>query len=120
MSLQAATDALYRAMLAHDLAALGGLLHDDCTYIHSPGWAETTAAFLAGVRDGAYVYERVRPVEQRFVEDGDLGVVYATLDFVGGPRGEAHAPVTLLTTLVWRRVDGAWRLWLRHATRARQ
>lgn len=119
MSLAEATVSLYRAMLAHDLVALAGLLHDECSYIHSPGWAETKAAFLAGVRDGAYEYERVTPTEQRFAEEGGLGVVQATLDFVGGPKGEPHAPVTLLTTLVWRRVDGAWRLWLRHATRAR-
>ena len=117
MTLQQATEALYAAMLAHDLPAMDRLLHPDCTYIHSPGFAETKAVFLAGMRDGAYVYEQVAPQESRFIEDGDLGVVYATLAFMGGAIGVAHPAITLLTTLVWRRVDGAWQLWLRQATR---
>lgn len=118
MTVHETTQALYRAMLAHDLVALDALLHDDCLYIHSPGFGETKAAFLDGVRDGTYVYERVRPMEERIAEDGDLAVVYTTLDFMGGARGVPHPPVTLLTTLVWRRSAGAWRLWLRQATRA--
>ncbi len=118
MSVHEATASLYRAMLAHDLGALADLLHDDCVYIHSPGFAETKGDFLNGVRDGTYVYERVSPKETRVVHDGDLAVVYTILDFMGGARGQAHPAVTLLTTLVWRRVDGAWRLWLRQATRA--
>lgn len=118
MTVAEATAGLYRAMLAHDLDALRDLLHDDCVYIHSPGFAETRSAFLDGVRDGAYVYERVLPVDERIVEDGDLAVVHTTLDFMGGPSGQAHPPITLMTTLVWRRVRGAWRLWLRQATRA--
>lgn len=108
---------LYSAMLSHDLVALGALLADDAVYVHSPGFAETRQAFLDGVRDGLYVYERVRPVSERIEVSGDLAVAYAVLDFAGGPRGEPHPPVTLLTTLAWRRRDGRWRLWLRQATR---
>jgi ketosteroid isomerase-like protein len=114
-----ATAALYRAMLAHDVPALAALLHDECLYIHSPGFGETKQAFLDGVRDGLYEYERVRPATEQVVSSGDLAVVYSALDFMGGPRGQPHQPVVLLTTLVWRRVDGAWRLWLRQATRQR-
>jgi ketosteroid isomerase-like protein len=104
-------------MLAHDIPALAALLHDDGIYIHSPGYAETKPQFLDGVRDGLYVYERVTPTTERIEIDGDLGVVYTTLDFMGGARGQPHPPLTLLTTLVWRRSDGVWRLWLRQATR---
>lgn len=120
MTPEAATAALYRAMLAHDLAALDALLHDDGIYIHSPGFTETKRAFLDGVRDGLYEYEVVLPIDERVERDGDLAVVHSTLDFQGGARGTPHIPFRLLTTLVWRRVDGVWRLWLRHATRARQ
>lgn len=92
--------ALYRAMLAHDLSALNGLLADDLVYVHSTGLAETKRQFLDGVRDGLYEYERVRSVSESIHESGDMASVYATLDFMGGERGRPHPPVTLITTLV--------------------
>lgn len=112
-----AIDALYRAMLAHDLPALAGLLDADLVYVHSPGFAETRQPFLDGVRDGLYVYERVRPIHETITETADMAAVYTTLDFMGGPAGQDHPPVTLLTTLVWRRSADGWKLLLRQATR---
>ena len=117
-TIQQAVRALYDAMLAHDIAALDALLAEDSEYVHSPGFTETKAAFLNGVRDGLYEYETVRPVSERIMCSGDMAVVYSLLDFRGGPRGQVHPPVQLITILVWMRRDGAWRLVLRHATRA--
>lgn len=116
-TVRAAIDALYRAMRAHDIPALDALLDDDVVYVHSPGFTETKQQFLDGVRDGLYVYERVRPIEERITETADMAMVYTPLDFMGGPKGQDHPPVTLLTTLVWRRSGQGWRLLLRHATR---
>ena len=116
-SIEDAVAALYRAMLAHDLVALAGLTADDAVYIHSTGLAETKAEFLDGVRVGLYEYERVRPESQRFTVSGDMAMVYAVLDFVGGPRGRPHDPTRLITTLVWTRQAAGWRLILRQATR---
>ncbi|HVY14051.1 MAG TPA: nuclear transport factor 2 family protein [Rhodopila sp.] len=115
--MERATVALYQAMLAHDIAALSGLLSDDCVYIHSTGLAETKTQFLDGVRNGLYEYERVVPVSQRIVLSGDMAVVYAILDFIGGPRGVPHPPTQLITTLVWTRHGDRWQLILRQATR---
>ena len=115
--MEQAVAALYGAMLAHDIAVLNTLLAEDCVYIHSTGLAETKAAFLAGVRDGLYEYERVQPETQRIVVAGQMAMVYAILDFIGGPRGVIHPPTRLITTLVWRQRGGAWRMILRQATR---
>ncbi|MGE0223853.1 MAG: alpha/beta fold hydrolase [Acetobacteraceae bacterium] len=112
-----AVRALYRAMLAHDVPALDAMLTEDLVYVHSPGFAETKRQFLDGVRDGLYEYERVRPVDERIRVSGDMASVYTTLDFMGGARGKPHPPVTLITTLVWVRQDGSWRMMLRQATR---
>ena len=117
-SIQQAVRALYDAMLAHDIAALDALLAEDAAYVHSPGFTETKPAFLNGVRDGLYEYQVARPVSERIMCSGDMAVVYSLLDFQGGPRGQAHPPVQLITTLVWMRRGGAWLLVLRHATRA--
>lgn len=116
-TVRAATDALYRAMLAHDIPALDRLLDPDVVYVHSPGFAETKQQFLDGVCDGLYVYERVRPVDETITETAEMAMVHTTLDFMGGPKGQDHPPVTLLTTLVWRRSGQGWLLLLRHATR---
>jgi ketosteroid isomerase-like protein len=112
-----AVAALYRAMLDHDIAALDALSSDDVVYVHSTGLAETKQQFLDGVRDGLYEYERVVPETQRIVVNGDMAMVYAVLDFVGGPRGVHHAPTRLVTTLVWTKQAGRWRMILRQATR---
>jgi ketosteroid isomerase-like protein len=108
---------LYSAMLAHDIPALDRLLTEDTVYVHSTGLAETKTQFLDGVRNGLYEYKRVRPVSERIEQSGDMAFVYAVLDFMGGPRGQAHSPVTLITTLVWVRRDGGWRMAVRQATR---
>lgn len=115
--MEQAVAALYRAMLGHDIPALSALLSDDCVYVHSTGLTESKAQFLDGVRDGLYVYDRVAPESQRIVVNGDMAMVYAILDFLGGPRGAGYAPTRLVTTLVWTWQDGRWRLILRQATR---
>jgi ketosteroid isomerase-like protein len=116
-TIEQAVASLYQAMLAHDLAALGGLLAEDAAYVHSTGLAETRQQFLDGVRDGLYVYERVRPETERIVASGDMAMVYTILDFVGGARGRPHPPTRLITTLVWVRKPEGWRMILRQATR---
>ncbi len=116
-ALPTAIQALYQAMLAHDISALDALLADDAVYVHSTGLAESKTAFLHGVRDGLYEYQQVQPDTPRIIRAGDLAVVYTTLDFRGGPRGQAHPAVRLITTLVWTCHANTWRLSLRHATR---
>jgi uncharacterized protein (TIGR02246 family) len=115
--IETAMRALYAAMLAHDIAALDALLAEDCVYVHSTGVVEDKAAFLAGVRDGLYEYQHVVAVAERIATGPDIAVVFDTIDFRGGPRGGAHKPVRLITTLVWRHRADRWRLIHRHATR---
>jgi ketosteroid isomerase-like protein len=117
ITVQNAVAELYGAMLAHDIAGLDDLLSDDAVYVHSTGLVEAKSAFLQGVRDGLYEYEQVEPLSERILCAGDLAVVYTVLNFRGGPRGQPHALVRLITTLVWRMQDGKWRLVLRQATR---
>ena len=52
----AAEQALYRAMIEQDFAALDAILADDVVYIHSTAVAETKDGYLAGVRNGLYDY----------------------------------------------------------------
>ncbi len=116
-TIQHAVQALYRAMLAHDIAALDRLCADTCVYVHSNGIVENKAEFLRGVHDGLYEYEVVAPTEERIETTGDTAVLFDILDFQGGQRGQPHPLVRLITTLVWKRGGDGWRLTHRHATR---
>jgi len=115
----AAEQSLYRAIIAQDFAALRELLADDVVYIHSTAVAESKDAYLDGVRDGLYDYAAIdsRDVTLRIL--GDAAIQTGTVVMSVGARSEPKTPITLLFTLVWKREQRGWRLWQRHATRAR-
>jgi len=116
IEIRAAEAALYRAMIAKDIAALDTILADEVHYIHSPGFAENKAEYLAGVKKGRYDYAAItsRNVTVKLLGDAALmhGLVEMKVSETGKPRELLH----LLFTLVWVR-DQAWRLFLRQATR---
>ena len=56
----AAEQALYRAMIEQDFAALDAILSDDVVYIHSTAVAETKDGYLTGVRNGLYDYGSIQ------------------------------------------------------------
>jgi hypothetical protein len=62
-------------------------------------------------------YKRVKPESQRIVASADQAIVHAVLDFEGGKRGEIHRPLRLFTTLSWTRLQRAWKLISRQATK---
>ena len=113
----AAEQALYRAMIAQDFAALDAILADDAVYIHSTAVAETKQGYLAGVRNGLYDYASIesRDVVVRF--HGDVAVQTGKVRMSVGERDQPKAPIDLLFTLVWKHEPQGWRLWQRHATR---
>lgn len=113
----AVEQALYRAMIAQDFAALDAILAEDVVYIHSTAVAETKDGYLAGVKDGLYEYETIESsdVTVRFYDD--VAVQTGKVRMVVGERGQPKAPIDLLFTLVWKRVPRGWRLWQRQATR---
>ena len=113
----AAEQALYRAMIAQDFAALDALLADDVVYIHSTAVAEDKQGYLAGVRDGLYDYGTIESSDVSVRTCGDVAIQTGTVVMSVAARGATKAPITLLFTLVWKREQQGWRLWQRHATR---
>jgi ketosteroid isomerase-like protein len=112
-----AEQALYRAMIAQDFAALDALLAADVVYIHSTAVAETKGGYLAGVRNGLYEYSAISSSDVTIRHHGEVAIQTGTVRMNVGARGTAPAPITLLFTLVWKREQQGWRLWQRHATR---
>jgi ketosteroid isomerase-like protein len=115
--IRAAESALYRAMIAKDIAALDEILTDDIFYIHSPGFAEDKGAYLAGVKKGLYDYEAVTSRNVTIKLMGDAAVMHGIADMRVGETGKPMKLLHLLFTLAWVHTDGAWRLSVRQATR---
>jgi ketosteroid isomerase-like protein len=113
----AAEQALYRAMIAQDFAALDALLAEDVVYIHSTAVAEDKRGYLAGVRNGLYDYGAIESRDVAVRACGDVAIQTGTVMMLVAARGAARAPITLLFTLVWKREHRSWRLWQRQATR---
>jgi ketosteroid isomerase-like protein len=113
----AAEQALYRAMIAQDFAALDALLADDVVYIHSTAVAEDKQSYLAGVRDGLYDYGAIESSNVGVRTHGAVAIQTGTVVMSVAARGQPKAPITLLFTLVWKREQQGWRLWQRQATR---
>ena len=112
-----AEQALYRAMIAQDFAALDALLADDVVYIHSTAVAEDKAGYLAGVRDGLYDYGAIESSQVTVLASGDVAIQTGIVVMSVAARGAVKAPITLLFTLVWKHEQQGWRLWQRQATR---
>lgn len=109
--------ALYRAMIAKDFAALDKILVDDVCYIHSPGFAENKAAYFAGMKKGLYDYETIASRNLTVKVIGDTAVTHGIVDMRVSETSKPRNLLHLLFTLVWVREGGAWRLFLRQATR---
>jgi ketosteroid isomerase-like protein len=112
-----AEQALYRAMIAQDFAALDALLSEDVVYIHSTAVAEDKQAYLAGVRNGLYDYGAIESHDVTVRYSGDVATQTGTVVMSVAARGAPKTPITLLFTLVWKRERRGWRLWQRQATR---
>ena len=112
----AAEQALYRAMIAQDLAALDAILADDSVYIHSTAVAESKQGYLDGVRDGLYD-GAIDSDEVSVRYYGDVAIQMGTVRMTVSARGQPKTPIALLFTLVWKREVPGWRLWQRQATR---
>jgi ketosteroid isomerase-like protein len=113
----AAEHRLYRAMIAQDFETLEAILAGDMLYVHSTAVTETKGDYLAGVRNGLYEYASIESDEVMTGFHGDVAVQTGRSRMLVGARDQPKAPITLLTTLVWKRESLGWRLWRRHATR---
>jgi hypothetical protein len=105
----AAEDRRYEALLGPDLATLEQLFSDRLSYAHSSGVRDTKAEYLAKIRSGYYVYQRVDHSVERVEVAGDTVVVNgrmtAALTVQGTPK-----TIDNLALAVWTRDTGQWQL----------
>jgi ketosteroid isomerase-like protein len=109
--------ALYDAMVARDFAALDRLLAPDLVYVHSTAVAESKQAYLAGVEQGLYEYDRVESRDVRLRGAGSIVLEDGICDMRVGAKGKPAELIHLLFVLAWTKSPSGWQLLHRHATR---
>jgi hypothetical protein len=105
----AAEDRRYRAMQDADLTALEELCADGLSYAHSSGARDTRSEYLAKLRSGYYVYQRIDHPVERIEVVGDTAIVVGRMTAEVTVQG---TPKTIdnLALAVWTRVSGTWQL----------
>jgi len=75
LEIRAAEQRRFDAMVRGDLEALGELLSEDLTYVHTSAAFETKADFMRRLRTGDLKYEAMDPESQEVRVYGSTGVV---------------------------------------------
>jgi ketosteroid isomerase-like protein len=112
----AADDRRLAAMVKADMTALGGLLADDLTYVHSSGQLETKAQFLDTLRTGKLRFLSAKPASRVVRLYGDTAVVNGQFDVKVKAQGKEIA-MLLRFTEVWVKKGGGWKLTAWQSTR---
>lgn len=113
-SLEAASEALRRALEEGDGKVLHAILHDHMTYSHSDGRVWTKEVLLAAVA-GKKRYLSVATADQSVDVVGDVGIVRHTYDVVN--NDEKKTPGHLKVLLCWtRQGTQGWQLLARSGT----
>ena len=111
-------DALVRAQLSADVAALDRLLDDELRFSGLDGALFCKADDLAAHRSGALRVTRMVPKERHITSLGDVVVVSVLMDAEALVGGVARSAV-LRYTRVWRRRGNGWQIVAGHMSEVR-
>ena len=109
-------EALTRAMLNPERAALEALVHDALSYGTSNGRIETKAQFVAALAERSNPFGEITIVNQTISVVGEDAIVRHILvgNFTGGGR---ITPVSVGVLQMWKKQGTNWRLLARQAFR---
>lgn len=109
-----AVEALTRAMLNPDRAALQALSHDALSYGHSAGRIENKAQFVDNLVGRSNPFGEINISDQTIQVVGDDAIVRH--NFTGNTTGGGRVtPVRIGILQVWTKHGGDWRLLARQA-----
>lgn len=105
----------FASLINGDFDAFEDLCDDRFTYTHSTGHRDSKSSFSAACRSGLIRYHQIDATAEQIALAGDCAVVTgsmeAELTVSGAPR-----TVRNLSTSVWVREAGAWKLLASHLT----
>ncbi len=113
-AVEAAVDALTKALLAGDGAALDALTLDGLSYGHSSGLVQDKAAFIAPLASKRATFPSITLSDRSVSVMGDDAVARHVFSGEVVTDGKS-APVHIGVMQVWHREGGRWRLLARQA-----
>lgn len=115
-AVNAAVEALTKAMLQADRGALERLVADQLSYGHSSGLVETKAQFVDVVANRKTIYKSITLSEPSTVMAGDNAIVRHIFSNTTETGGKT-ASISVGILQVWQRQAGNWKLLARQAFR---
>jgi hypothetical protein len=112
--INAAVEALKKAMLSGNKAELEALVANELSYGHSNGKMENRAAFIEALASGKSDFTSIDLTEQTVTIAGNTALVRHRLTGEAIDSGKPGA-VKLGVLLVWQKQGGKWKLLARQA-----
>jgi hypothetical protein len=115
-AVNAAVEALTKAMLQADRGALERLVADQLSYGHSSGLVESKAQFVDVIANRKTLYKAITLSEPSTVMAGDNAIVRHIFSNTTETGGKT-ASISVGILQVWQKQAGDWRLLARQAFR---
>jgi hypothetical protein len=115
-AVNAAVEALTKAMLQADRGALERLVADQLSYGHSSGLVESKAQFVDVIANRKTLYKAITLSEPSTVMAGDNAIVRHVFSNTTETGGKT-ASISVGILQVWQKQAGDWRLLARQAFR---
>ena len=115
-AVNAAVEALTKAMLQADRGALERLVADQLSYGHSSGLVESKAQFVDVIANRKTLYKAITLSEPSTVMAGDNAIVRHVFSNTTETGGKT-ASISVGIMQVWQKQAGDWRLLARQAFR---
>jgi ketosteroid isomerase-like protein len=101
-------DKRFAAMLAKDLKALEGMLHDQLLYTHSSGITDTKASWLDSIKSGKVKYKSASFSERKVRVLGDAALINGRAQIEADIGGQPRT-LKLLFLNAWTRTPQGWK-----------
>jgi ketosteroid isomerase-like protein len=105
----AADEARLTALVAGDIEALFGIVHEELVFVHADGRREGKAALLEHTRSGRVRYRAIARGETGVTVCGDIAILCARAELEVTVAGEPRtSPLRYMS--VWTRRPSGWQL----------
>ncbi len=112
-----AVEALRKAMVDGDKAALENLTVDGLSYGHSGGKVEDRAAFVENIANGNSDFVSITLTDQTIFVSGKTAIVRHKLSAATKDKGKEPGTVNLGIMTVWQKYKKEWKMLARQAVK---
>jgi ketosteroid isomerase-like protein len=114
-AVEQAAEALRKAMLDADRAALHALVAPDLIYVHSDGHSENKTQYVDVIATKKTIYTSITLSNIKTVVSGDTAIMRLVFDCSYKDEGKPPAAAHLGVMETWQKQGGSWKLLARQA-----